>query len=168
VNDQFTVPELTLGLRNFASPRSLGDVHARYFAPLLDARRAAAIAARWSGRVTAFDAERLESTMRLTLAELATERFPKSAPDRRALTAQLEDACGDLFDALADLGESQGAVLANTQSAPSPEHWTNWVTHLREVFSAADRGWEQMQPLLALAPSPSGRSGRTARGGPGR
>lgn len=163
MTDLFVVPELTLGLRNFAAPAALGDVHSKYFAPLLDARRAAAIASRWNGRITAFDADRLEATMRMTLAGFATERYPKSAPDRRALTAQLEDACGDLFDALDTLGLVQGSVLEERDDAHRPGLWGEWIAALRTVFSAADRGWEQMQPLFASAPPPAGRSGRRAR-----
>jgi hypothetical protein len=163
VTDTFVVPEITLGLRNFAAPGALGDVHTKYFLPLLDARRAAAIASRWNGRVTAFDADRLEATMRMTLAGLATERYPRSAPDRRALTAQLEDACGDLFDALEDLGLAQRVVLDERDESRRPALWNGWVETLRHVFMAADRGWEQMQPLLAAAPAPAGRRGRSAR-----
>lgn len=164
MTETFVVPELTLGLRNFAAPAALGDVHARYFAPLLDSRRAAAIASRWNGRVTAFDADRLEATMRVTLAGLATERYPKSAPDRRALTAQLEDACGDLFDRFDSLGVVQRAVLDETDDARRGHLWKEWVAMLREVFAAADRGWEQMQPLLAAAPAPAGSGRRFGRG----
>jgi hypothetical protein len=163
MTDTFVVPELTLGLRNFAAPRALGDVHAKYFAPLLDARRAAAIASRWSGRVTAFDADRLEATMRMTLAEFANERYARSAPDRRALTAQLEDACGDLFDALETLGLAQRALLEEKDEALRPALWAEWVAVIKGVFSAADRGWEQMQPFLALAPGPAGRAARRSR-----
>jgi hypothetical protein len=163
VTDPFIVPELTLGLRNFAAPGALGDVHAKYFTPLLDARRAAAIASRWNGRVTAFDADRLEATMRMTLAGFATERYPKSAPDRRALTAQLEDACGDLFDALEELGSAQRIVLDEQDDTRRPSLWREWITALRGVFSAADRGWEHMQPLMASAPAPSGRRARRER-----
>src|SRR5688572_19277761 len=110
--------------------------------PLLDARRAAAIASRWNGRVTAFDADRLEATMRMTLVELATERYPRSAPDRRALTAQLEDACGDLFDRLETLGMAQRSLLDEQDEGRRPALWQRWVATLRDVFSAADVGWE--------------------------
>jgi hypothetical protein len=168
VSESFAVPELTLSLRNFAAPGALGDVHARYFAPLLDARRAAAIATRWNSRVTAFDADRLEATMRMTLADFANERFPKSAPDRRALTAQLEDACGDFFDGADALRRAQRAVLEEQDEAQRPRRWAEWVETLRRVFAAADRGWEQMQPLLAAAPSPQARSARKLRGSRGR
>jgi hypothetical protein len=168
MTDTFVVPELTLGLRNFAAPGALGDVHTKYFLPLLDARRAAAIASRWNGRVTAFDADRLEATMRVTLAGFANERYPKSAPDRRALTAQLEDACGDLFDALDTLGQAQRGILDDQNELQRPALWREWIAILRGVFSAADRGWEQMQPVLASAPPPAGRSGRRARREQGR
>jgi hypothetical protein len=163
VTDAFVVPELTLGLRNFAAPSALGDIHSKFFVPLLDARRAAAIAGRWNARVTAFDADRLDATMRMTLAELANERYPKSPPDRRALTAQLEDACGDFFDALDMLREAQRSILDDHDDARRTALWNEWIANLRGVFSAADRGWEQIQPVLAAAPPPAGRSRRRVR-----
>jgi hypothetical protein len=148
MTDSFSIPELTRQLRSFASPRALGAMHDRYFTPLLDARRAAKTAVRWEARLTALDAERLEATMRATLGTFAAERFPQRAPDRRALTARLEDGCGDLFDALETLAATQRDVRAAPDDAARAEHWIVWVAALRQVFAAADRGWEHVAPML--------------------
>lgn len=153
MTDQFTVPELTRGLRSFASPKALGGVHDRYFAPLLDARRAAKAATRWATRVAAFDADRLEATMRATVRTFAAERFPDSAPDRRALAAQLEDACGDLFDELATLGAAQSAVQSAADDEQRAHAWRAWTATLRGMFTAADRGWEHLGVLTAAGPT---------------
>ena len=153
MTDPFTVPELTRGLRSFAAPKALGGLHDRYFAPLLDARRAAKRATRWASRVSAFDAERLEATMRATVRNFAVERFPKSAPDKRALAAQIEDACEHLFATLAALGAEQSAVQAAADDQQREVAWRAWTTALQGVFSAADRGWEQVSKLAGTAPA---------------
>lgn len=148
MTDPFSIPELTRPLRAFASPRALGGMHDRYFAPLLDARRAAKAAGRWQSRLTALDAERLEATMRATLGTFAAERFPQRAPDRRALAARLEDACADLLVALATLAGRQRHVHDAPDDVARGELWDAWVAELRRVFAAADRGWEQVAPML--------------------
>jgi len=161
--DPFVIPELTRGLRAFAAPASLGGLHDRFFAPLLDARRAAQQASRWASRVTAFDAERLEATMRATLRTVAAERYPKSAPDKRALAAQLEDACGEMFDSLIVLGREAKRVSDAPDDAARVAPWKGWVAVLREVYHAADRGWEQSRMLLSDDPDALQRSRRVSR-----
>lgn len=158
VPDPFVVPELTRGLRAFAAPSALGGLHDRYFAPLLDARRAATRATRWLARLAAFDAERLEATMRVTLQTFAAERFPGAAPERRALAAKLDDACGDVFDALTALGAAQAAVRDAPDDEARAERWTAWVHALERVFAAADRGWEHAHELMGAEPAPARRS----------
>ena len=142
------MPELTRGLRAFAAPSALGGAHDRYFAPLLDARRAASRATRWPARVAAFDAERLEAVMRVTLQSFAAERFPKAAPERRALAAKLDDACGEMFDALVTLGKAQSSVRDAPDDDLRADRWPAWVRALERVFAAADRGWEHARGLL--------------------
>ena len=90
--------------------------------------------------------------MRATVRTFATERFPGSAPDRRALAAQLEDACGDLFGQLTALGTAQSAVQGAADDQLRAVAWGAWTAGLREVFSAADRGWEQLGALIATVP----------------
>ena len=154
MNDPFEIPELTRGLRAFASPPALGGIHDRFFSPLLDARRAAKRAARWLERLSALDADRLDATIRATLGTFAAERFPNSAPDRRALAAELDEACGDLFDRLTVLRAAQEAVQSAADDTARAAAWTKWVATLRSVFAAADRGWEHMRPVLGVSPAP--------------
>jgi hypothetical protein len=157
MTDAFTVPELTRGLRSFASPRSWRAEQDRFFAPLLDARRAAARATRWSGRLAAFDAERIEATMRSMLGSFAAEQYPHSAPDRRAVTAQLEDACAETFAALERLATASVAVQATASDDARAARWDAWVAALAATFAAADRDWAHVEEILPLAvrPSPS-------------
>jgi len=149
MTDAFAIPELTRSLRTFAMPQSLGEVHDRFFAPLIDARRAAANAPRWNGRVLAFDARRLEATMRMTLEEFARDRHPQDPAESRALAAQLQDACAALFAAIGALGEQQQRVAAELDDAGRAKLWDAWVAALREVFVAADSGWAKVGPMLS-------------------
>lgn len=164
-NDPFAIPELTRALRAFAAPAALGGMHDRFFAPLLDARRAATRVTRWLGRLTAFDAERLEATMRVTLQTFAAERHPRAAPDRRALAAKLDDACGELFDALVALEKSQSSVRDAVDEDARASLWTAWVRDLTRVYVAADRGWENARGLLDARPGPAGKIFRRRRKG---
>jgi hypothetical protein len=160
MTDPFEVPELTRGLRAFASPASLGGAHDRFFQPLLDARRAAKHGSRWSDRLRALDAERLDATIRATLGTFAAERYPKSAPDRRALAAELDEACGDLFDQLAVLRAAQASVTAAADDDARATAWGTWIAALRNVFAAADRGWEHIRVVLGVAAIPAAAGGR--------
>ena len=164
-NDPFAIPELTRGLRAFAAPAALGGMHDRYFGPLLDARRAATRVTRWLARLTAFDAERLEATMRVTLQTFAAERHPRAAPERRALTAKLDDACGELFDALVALGTAQSAVRDAPDEDARAVRWAAWVGVLTRVYIAADRGWEHARGLLDAGPAPARKMFRRKRKG---
>jgi hypothetical protein len=164
-DDPFAIPELTRALRAFAAPSALGGLHDRYFAPLLDARRAATRVTRWLGRLTAFDAERLEATMRVTLQTFAAERHPRAAPERRALAARLDDACGELFDALVVLGTAQSAVRDAADDDVRAGLWTDWVRDLTRVYAAADRGWENARGLLGAAPESARKGARRGRKG---
>lgn len=148
MTDAFEVPELTRGLRMFASPSGLGDAHDRFFSPLLDARRAAKAALRWPQRLSAFDAERIEATVRVILEGFAATEFPESAPDQRALAAELEDACDQLFRALRALEQAAVAVRAAADDTARAAPWGAWVEALRAVFVGADRGWEQGRAIL--------------------
>ena len=163
MSDPFTIPELMRGMRAFAAPKALGGAHDRYFAPLLDARRAAKAATRWASRVTALDAERLEATMRATVRGFAAERYPDSAPDQRALAARLEDACDELFARLLSLGTAQGAVQGAEDDERRAGAWHGWTAALLEMFAAADRGWERLSALLVAAPAGYGPPTRKAR-----
>ena len=170
MTDSFFVPEMTRGMRSFASPGAIGGTHDRFFAPLVDARRAAQSAGRWQGRLTAFDAERLDAVMRGTLRTFAKERFPRSEPDQRGLSAELEDACGEFFAALESLGQCSLAVREAADDDARARAWRVWLTALRSVFGAADRGWEEAQYFLDPTAAPRERRSRRHRRGrrPGR
>ena len=101
--------------------------------------------------------------MRVTLQTFAAERHPRAAPERRALAAKLDDACGELFDALIVLGQAQSAVRAATDEDARAVLWTAWVRALTRVYAAADRGWEHARGLLHAGPAPARKMFRRRR-----
>ena len=165
MTDRFIIPEIARGTRSFASPGALGGTHDRFFAPLLDARRAAQSAGRWQPRLSAFDAERLDAVVRGTLRTFAAERFPRSEPDQRGLSAELEDACTEFFVALDALGRCAQAVRDAPDDDARVHEWGAWLDALRAVFSAADRGWEEALYFLDENAAPRERRSRRHRRG---
>ena len=148
MSEAFAVPELTRGLRTFAAPRALGGLHDRFFAPLIEARRAAARAGRWNDRLTAFDAERLDATLRAVIESTAAERHPDSDPDRRALAARVTDLFAPTFASLSRVRVAADAVRASADDASRGARWSQWIAELRLLFGAADLGWESAEQIL--------------------
>ncbi len=158
--DPFLLPEVTRGLRHFAMPSALGSDHARYFAPLLSARRAAHEAALWSGRVAAFDAEQLRSAWDAMLDTLAADRFPRDGGDRRAVIAELEECTAEVYQALRALAAAGAAVRGAADDQQRAHRWTSWVEAVQQVFRAADDGWGAILAPLADSRGAAGRRWR--------
>jgi hypothetical protein len=142
VTDPYLVPELARGLRVFGAPVTLGGVQERLFAPLLDARRAAARATRWQDRLAAFDGDRIEATLRVIVQTLAEEHHPRSAPDRRALAARLDDAFVATRTALRR-AQVAATGVRETSEGERPAAWQRWLGALARVFSEADLALER-------------------------
>jgi hypothetical protein len=130
------------------SPRVLGGPVERFFAPLLGARRAAARAQRWQDRLSAFDGDRLEATLRAVTDETAAELHPDSAPDRRATAARLGDAFGSVFAALHRADEAATGVRGATDDGQRRLAWELWIRQLASVFAAADLAVEAAGAIL--------------------
>jgi len=158
--DPFVLPELTRGLRHFAMPSALGSDHARYFAPLLVARRAAQESALWSGRVAAFDAQRLRAAWDAMLASLAADRFPREGGDQRALIAELEECTGGVYTALIGVESAATAVRRSADDVLRAVQWPRWTGQLQQVFHAADEGWGAILAPLADSRGAAGRRWR--------
>jgi hypothetical protein len=98
--------------------------------------------------VAAYDAARLEREYREAIAAFAAERHARSAPDRRALEAELSVLAAPLWTALGGLQRSAGAV----RGAHGPDRtaaWERWVAAVQQVFEAADDWWRAALPVLA-------------------
>ena len=152
---EFVLPEFTRSLRALAVPSAPGSDHDRIFAPLIQARAAAHKVHAMEAQLAAFDAARLERSWREEIAALAKERHARSAPDRRALQAELEELGAPVWAAL---GRVQTAAAA-ARVAPVNERtaaWEKWVVTVQRLFEAADDWWRAALPVLADS---RGRSG---------
>lgn len=144
------VPELMSALRSIGSRRRTRHgiaEHERFFAPFLDARRAAAQCTTPADVIDAFAASALVAAMDAVLGAFAAERFAARPPARRAFEAELADIVEPLRIALARLGERAELAAAERYTT---EAWDGWLRQLRATFEIADALW----PLLdaALAP----------------
>lgn len=161
----FELPEFTRSLRAFAAVGSLGNPdHDRWFAPLLAARTSAARVQGIEGRIAAFDVARLRKALLDALAQMAAARFKKSAPDRRALEALLEELCESAFTALIGVEIAAGGFRLGSNLARA-DAWDAWTAAVQSLFDAADRSWSAMLSALRDYPvrAARGRGGDAAQ-----
>ena len=151
------LPELTRTMRSLGSRRGqLGADHDRFFAGLLAARRAAEGFVEPESRLAAFDSRRLSQALTTLVGELATERYPESPPDRRALEAELLEHPERVYAALDALGEAAEQVRTSA-GASRLAQWRAWTFAAQRVFEEADRCWLAVLPALSTSPPPAGR-----------
>jgi hypothetical protein len=148
----FVLPEVTRTLRTFGSrrgqrgrrPEAAADQQ-RFFAPLVDARRAASKASSHKDMIEAFDTAGLTRSLEDGLRRFAVERFGQNGPARRALEAELVDSSEQLHVALKALGERSTEARERVEEIRA---WRAWATSLRDVFEAADRVWVALDVAL--------------------
>ena len=151
------LPELTRSLRSFGSRRPSGkgaaerDEQARFFAPLLEARRRAAAAPTRAQIAASFDARQLLSELDATLRDFASERFAARPPARRAFEAELFEIAEPLRLSLHRLRE-HASQLANEHVGAGDDWWAGWLAQLRATFRIADDSWPPMRDALDAAP----------------
>ena len=149
--------ELTLALRALGSRRrrrGQGNEQERFFAPLLEARRAAARATDVEAAVAAFDATRLATSFDKMIRSLAEDRAPAGrAAGRRALEARLRERLEPLLDALSELALRADA-LRRAAGEDRREAWRDWERQLRLVFARADRCWPALDAALEATSAP--------------
>jgi hypothetical protein len=149
-----TLPELTRPLRSLGSRRGrLGAEHDRFFAPLLAARRRGERATDLRARLRAFDAAAITTSLDEAIAAFARDRFPRSAPDRRALEAELIEIAAPLRTALDSL-DLYAKRAAETPGADDTAfvRWRSWCGAVQEVFDRADSCWIAYGQVLGDAP----------------
>ena len=152
---EFTLPEFTRSLRALAVPSASGSDHDRVFKPLIQARTAAHKVHALDAQVAAFDATRLEREWREAIAAFAAVRHGRSAPDRRALEAELDTLGAPLWSALQALQQS-AAATRTVAVAERKAAWERWVLAVQHVFDTADDWWRAVLPVLGDS---RGRSG---------
>ncbi|MHB0948598.1 MAG: hypothetical protein ACYC3Q_06850 [Gemmatimonadaceae bacterium] len=168
----FRIPELTRALRALGSQRgSHADraAHATYFAPLLAARREAAMrmdVGDTDGALHPLGADALRTALRRGRAALA-ESSPDGAP-RRAMLARLGEACEPLEASLEALAVAEGE-LRRAGALVRATAWRRWSGALARVFEMADRCWPAVDATLGERLD-AHRPARSAwwRRGPGR
>lgn len=150
------LPELTRALRTFGSRRgnrtsrdSAASDQQRFFAPLLQARRAAGAALTPGETIGAFDAAALSRACEGVLQAFVTERYAAKGPARRALEAELGDLAEPLLGALQALGES---AVGASAAVDDLRLWRAWAGQLRSTFEVADRVWMTLDVALDSAP----------------
>jgi hypothetical protein len=152
---EYELPEFTRSLRALAVPSAPGSDHDRVFAPLLQARTTAHRVRGPEAQAAAFDAARLEREWRAAIAQLAAARHARSAPDRRALEAELDELAAPLWAALGHLQDS-AAAMRLASPGQRRARWERWVARVQAVFDAADDWWRLALPVLG---DPRGRRG---------
>src|SRR5262245_55766432 len=152
-----SLPEFTRTMRSLGSRRGdIGMEHDRFFAGLLAARRAAEGFVEPESRLAAFDPRRLSQGFTTLLGELAAERYPESAPDRRALEAELLEHAERIITALDALGEAADQVRSSASTTRLAQ-WRTWTRAAQRVFDEADRCWMAVLPALQEARVPAPR-----------
>lgn len=163
---EHALPEFTRSLRALAVPSAPGADQDRILAPLIEARAAAHRVTTLEAQVAAFDAARLERAWRDAIAAFAADRFPRSAPDRRALAAELDVLAAPVWASLRRLRDA-GTAARGASRDERRAAWERWVAAVRAVFQAADDWWRVAPPILG---DPAGRRGvrwrRLLRRGP--
>lgn len=143
-----TLPEVARGLRALGSRDGrFGDTHARFFTPLLQARRRLEGDEPMDWKVAGFDAAVLEERLRATLATVALEHHGERAPHRRALEARLLDASEPLLQQLARVAEA-ARVVHEVDDAQRFVAWRSWAAQVRLLFVHADRSWSDIAGVL--------------------
>jgi hypothetical protein len=161
---EFALPEFTRSLRSLAVPSKPGSDHDQIFAPLIQGRALAHKAQSLEAQLAAFDGARLERSWRAAITTLATARHKHSAPDRRALEAELEILAAPLWERLAAMSTAaERARLAKRDDRRA--EFDAWVERVREVFRAADDWWSEAMPVLADSRGRSGSLWRRVVGG---
>lgn len=160
--DARALGELTRGLRSLGARRRgtlAGGEQARFFAPLMQARRAVERRGQRGAddQLVAFDGGTLHDAMASTITSLAQERYPDSPPDRRALEAELEECAEPLLDGMSSLSNAADGVRQASDDSRLV-HWRTWSGEVRALFERADRCWCAMAPVLDQAPPPPQRS----------
>jgi hypothetical protein len=157
------LPEFTRGLRVLGSRRGGNTAaQARFFAPLLQARRRLEDEPDLDRRLLTFDGRVVGQRLSQVLQTLAAECFPNSASDRRALEAELFEATEPLFLRLHGL-EGASSRLRAAVDAVRFDAWRSWVAAVAVIFTEADRSWSAATRVLPL-PQPERGRRRSWRG----
>lgn len=146
-----TLPELTLALRGLGSARGHpGPDHDGFFAPFLAARKAVQRASNPADRLAAVRPAAIAAELDRVMRAFAVERFPASAPDRRALETELNDLAAPIRVSLRRL-EDAARAASTAGDDTTFVWWRAWAAECRALFAHADRCWLAAVPVLTQA-----------------
>lgn len=146
------LPEFTRSLRGFAAVHALGErSHDVVFVPFVEARRGAHAARTLSDQLRALDAATLRLVFMSAIESIATERWPSSPPDRRAMIALLTHAAAPVFEALQRCDRA-ARWLSGAGEADRDGCWQGWVDALGLLYRSLDAFWTAIQPTVAPLP----------------
>lgn len=147
------LPEVTRALRALGSRRGTRgsrrnptDKEARFFAPLIAARRASMSARDAATVIASFDAKRLAQEIAATLLAFAAEGGIGHPARRRALEAELSDATDQLSLSLTQLDDLATRAADDVDDLG---RWRMWAAAVQHVFEAADRSWSVIEPTVS-------------------
>ena len=147
------LPEVTRALRALGSRRGAAgtrrnpsDKEARFFAPLITARRASMESRDAGGVIAAFGAKRLAQEIAATILDFAAAQAAGHPARRRALEAELGDATDQLTAALTDLEQTAALAISDVDDLG---RWRAWAAGVQRVFEAADRSWVTIEPVVS-------------------
>jgi hypothetical protein len=148
------IPEFARSHRHLGSKRG-GAIAAqsRFLAPLLQMRRELQAETDLDRRVQALSAGLLRDRLQDVLGKLAAEAHPSSAPDRRGLLAELNEAMAPLFGRIDEMEAAARGYAAATEEERF-DAWREWVATVMAVYVSADLGWSAAAGLL---PAGAGR-----------
>jgi hypothetical protein len=122
-------------------------MQARFFAPLLEARRRAELQEDAEGKVRALDGRAIAARVSDVLDNVARARWPANLPEQRALGAELEECCEGLLMACQTLANAADAWF-ETPDQERLQAWRSWVQAAARVFEASDRAWGRVVATL--------------------
>ena len=145
------LPELARGARSVGSRRG-GDPasQARFFAPLLDARRRAELQESAEGKIRALDGRAVAERVVQVITTFAATRWPDDFPEQRALGAELEECCEPMLAACHALAAAADTWF-ETPDRERLDAWRMWVLAAARLFEASDRAWGHVAAVLALS-----------------
>ena len=148
---ELILPDFIRGTRSVGESSAPDSDHARVMRPLHAAQQEAQAARSFEAQCDAFDPVGLARSWRALIDAFARERHPHSIPDQRALTEELTQLGDTVWAALAELtvAANWARIAAHESAAVAVEERSRWIEAIQSLFSAVDRWWGAIVPVLA-------------------
>jgi len=95
----------------------------------------------------------MRKSLESAIGDFAKARFPRRAPDRRALEAELFEIAEPVLVAFDALDVYAGRASDDEGNEGTAfVRWRSWCGAVQEVFDRSDRCWIALGPVLGEAP----------------